>query len=73
MTIAAGKRKRLPVVSIMFALALGAERRAFDPTDCRRCQWNHEAFSDDFPKTGHCYMFADAPQRQCGQRKERAA
>ena len=69
------KSRRLPLLLGLAAPYLLGVRNGspFDPTDCTRCEWNHAAFSDDFPKTGHCYMFLDAPQRKCGQRKERAS
>lgn len=63
---------KIPVL-VNVSASSNRERKPFDPVDCTRCEWNHSAFSDDFPKTGHCYLFVDAPQCKCGHRKERAS
>ncbi len=43
------------------------KRKPFDPIDCDSCRYNHAHFGDEFEKSGHCYMFVDAPPNRCPQ------
>ena len=66
-------RKRLVLAmlghtSLLLSFA-GQNRSAFEPADCQSCEHNHANFSDDFDKSGHCYMFRDRPTGRCGQHR----
>lgn len=67
-------RTRLVTVPVLAAL-MGVEqkRSGFRPLDCEGCKWNHAAFGDEFPKSGHCYLFAEAPKVKCVKREQRSA
>jgi len=54
-------------------MGVGKSGGGFRPLDCEQCKWNHGAFGDDFPKSGHCYLFAEAPRERCGQRQPRGS
>lgn len=51
------------------ALVGALKSRPFDSSDCKECEYNHANFSDDFDKSGHCYLFRDAPEVRCGKRR----
>ena len=57
---------KMPVL-VNVSASSNRERKPFDPIDCNSCSYNHAHFGDEFEKSGHCYMFVDAPPNRCPQ------
>ncbi len=66
----AAAQSALKVLAAMQDAAAKAERKTelFKLSDCADCQYHHKYFSDAFEKSGHCYMFREAPTNRCPQK-----
>lgn len=67
---AVAAQSALKVLAAMQDAAAEAKRKqeVFKLSDCADCQYHHKYFADAFEKSGHCYLFIDAPTNRCSQK-----